>query len=213
MTRFLPLLLLAACASTPGAGPPVAAVAVREAHGLRVHFRRTGSGSGEHLARLEPDGGVLEQIVHSPDRGSVSALWLGAEGLLRCSFPHGGTGVLRADEAAASREVEYVFLSVRGVEISARLPAASPMRPVLTLHVRVDAKRLPAVLELPDHSEIAVTEQKSTALFPLPSEGGALRVGDFLLHLRDRDGKAFPFLIGIDCDGVPTATSGFLRNW
>ena len=79
--------------------------------------------------------------------------------------------------------------------------------------MRVDAERLPAVLELPDHSEIRIAEPEATVLFSLPSEGGVLRVGDSLLHLHDGDGKAFPFLIGIDRDGVPTATSGFLRNW
>ena len=213
MRAGLLLLLLAACTSTSGKAPPVAAVAVQEADGLRVHFRRAPVGAGGQLARLEASGGALEQVVHSPDRGSVSALWRGAGGVLRCSFPDGGVGTLRADEAAPSRDVEYVFLNVNGAEISARLPAASPMRPVLTLHVRVDAELLPAVLELPDHSEIAVDTPEATVLFPLPSDGGALREGDSLLRLRIREGKAFPFLIGVDRDGVPTATSGFLRNW
>ncbi|MGH7162131.1 MAG: hypothetical protein ACREID_01500, partial [Planctomycetota bacterium] len=78
------LILLTACAGLGEGGPRVEASAAREEGGLRVWFRRSEAGTSGHLPALAAEGGRLEELIYSPDRLSVSALWREPRGEVRC---------------------------------------------------------------------------------------------------------------------------------
>ncbi|MFQ5843756.1 MAG: hypothetical protein ACE5JG_02085 [Planctomycetota bacterium] len=214
MRRTAAFLLLAACATPPERGPPVDAAAVREGGALRVHFRRTRRGTGGHLAVLEADGGTLSEVVHSPDRLSVSVLWREPEGRLRCTYAYGGVGVQDAGDVSETRIARYVFLDAPGARVTMHLPVRCPMRPALDLRFRLDPSRLPAVLEVPGRAAHVLRRADDRFRLELPrDEAGALQAGDLLLVLRGADGEELSFLVGVDPDGVATAASGYLRRW
>jgi len=209
------LVFLAGCATGPEKGPPVAVTAARGADGIRVQFRRLGGqGAAEHAARLEADGGSLEQILHSPDRLTVSVLWRAPVGALQCSFPYGGVGRFRAGTNVETRAVEYVFYSGEGVEVTAQVPAGCMMQPLLCLHIQLAPDRVPGSLRMPGGRTIVLEREETDCRLALPRDGdGVLTGGDveFVLNTATEDGHRF--LIGIDPDGTPSAVSGFVRNW
>lgn len=197
-------ILLGACAS----GPPVRVQAALEGDAVRVAFRRTEPGSAGHLARLEADGGRLEEVVHSPDRLTVSVLWREAEGALRCSFAYGGEASYPAGGPASDEEVLYVFLDEAGARVTARLPGANPVRPALPLDVQLPPALLPALLD-----GRALREPRTRVLLPLPVDAdGALVEGDSVVVLETAGGGRRELLLGIDPDGTPTATTGYVRR-
>ena len=214
-SRVVLLVFLAGCVTGPEKGPPVAITAARDADGIRVRFRRLGGqGSAEHAARLDAEGGSLEQIVHSPDRLTVSVLWRAPAGALRCSFPYGGVGRFRAETPVASRAVDYVFFQGEGVEVTAQVPAGCLMQPFLTLHVRLAPARVPGSLRMPGGRTLALEREETDCRLALPRDrDGVLAGGDLEVLLHTADGDRHRFLVGIDPDGTPSAVSGFVRNW
>lgn len=215
LPRAVLLLFLAGCATGPEKGPPVAVTAARAEDGIRVQFRRLGGqGSAEHVARLVAEGGSVEQILHSPDRLTVSVLWRAPAGTLTCSFPYGGVGRFRADTDIDSRTVEYVFLLAEGVEVSARVPAGCTMQPFLALHIQLAPDRVPGSLRMPDGRTLPLERGETDCRLDLPRDGnGALAGGDVELVLNTAAEDGQRFLIGVDPDGTPSAISGFVRNW
>jgi hypothetical protein len=197
-------ILLGACV----AGPPVRVQAAREDGDLRVAFRRTEAGSAGHLARLEADGGRLEEVVHSPDRLTVSVLWREPQGELRCSFAYGGSASRAAGGEAPDETVEYVFLDAEGATVTARLPLGNPVRPALPLEVTLDPALLPALLD-----RTRLERPRTLVSFPLPVDAdGALVRGDSVVVIRTTGGGRREFLVGVDPDGTPTATTGYIRR-
>lgn len=213
--RVILLLLLAGCVTGPESGPPVAVGAAPDADGIRVQFRRLGGQVAvEHTARLDADGGSLGQVLHSPDRRTVSVLWLAPAGTLTCSFPYGGVGRFRAGTPVDGRSVEYVLYAADGVEVTAQVPAACPMQPSLCLHIQLSPDRVPGELVTPNGRHHALAGEWTDRWFALPRDGeGVLAAGDleFVLNTATEDGHRF--LIGVDPDGTPSAVSGFVRNW
>ena len=199
--RLALLLLVAACAQT---GRAVRVTAAREPGGVRVVFRRK-QGTEVHRPHLHASGGSLEERILSPDGLSVSVFWREPEGELRCAFPHGGFGIFSAGDPVDAREVEYVFLAAKGVRVTAVAPRAALLRPALELRVEIDKAHLPARLEPPGRD----LEQSVTVhTLVLHRESG-----DREFTLRTASGATFIFLVGVDPDGTPTATSGYVRNW
>jgi hypothetical protein len=182
--------------------------AAREDGALRIAFRRMEAGSAGHPARLEADGGRLEEVVHSPDRLTVSTLWREPLGELRCSFAYGGSASHPAGAEAPDETVEYVFLDEEGVQVTARLPLANPVRPVLPLEVTLAPALLPALLD-----RTRLDAPLSRVAFPLPLDpDGALLAGDSVVVIRTAGGGRREFLVGVDPDGTPTATTGYIRR-
>ena len=215
LPRVVLLFFLAGCATGPENGPPVAVTAARDADGIRVQFRRLGGqGSAEHVARLDADGGVLDQVLHSPDRRTVSVLWRAPVGALQCSFPYGGVGRFRAGTYVDSHAVEYVFFQGEGVEVTAQVPAGCPMQPFLSLHMRLAPDRVPGSLRMPGGRTVVLEREETDCQLALPRDrDGVLAGGDLELSLQTADGDRHRFLVGIDPDGTPSAVSGFVRNW
>ncbi len=187
--------------------------AVADGEDARVRFRRLTYGSAGHFARLQATGGVLAEVVHSPDRRSVSVLWRDRSGRLECRFAYGGYGEFDAEGVLDASRVEYVFLQVDGCSITAVVPRANPMRAILPLRVRVDVSLLPATLNAPGGISVSITEADQTFALALPAdEAGALIEGDFEVEILTSDGASFACLIGVDADGTPVAATGFVRD-
>jgi len=166
------------------------------------------------VARLEADGGTLDQILHSPDRLTVSVLWRAPVGTLECSFPYGGVGRFRAETTIDGHAVEYVFFQSEGVEVTAQVPAGCPMQPSLSLHIQLAPARVPADLRMPDGRTIVLEGEETVCRLDLARDSaGVLAGADVELVLRAADGDRQSFLVGVDPDGTPSAVSGFVRNW
>jgi hypothetical protein len=213
--RSLLLLLLAGCATGPESGPPVAVSAAPDGDAIRVQFRRLGGqGTAEHGAHLAAEGGSLSQVLHSPDRRTVSVFWQAPAGTLTCAFPYGGVGRFRAGTPVEGRTVEYVFYAAEGIEVTARVPAGCPMQPSICLHIQLSPDRVPGALVTPDGRHYALAGGRTDRWFALPRDSeGVLAAGDleFVLNTATDDGHRF--IIAIDPDGTPSAVSGFVRNW
>ncbi|MHC4133852.1 MAG: hypothetical protein ACYTDU_02510 [Planctomycetota bacterium] len=215
LPRVVLLSLLAGCATGRERGPPVAVSAARAAGGLRIRFRRLGGqGSAEHVARLDADGGQLDQVLHSPDRLTVSVLWREPAGTLRCAFPYGGVGRFRAGTHVDGRAVEYVFLKSEGIEVTAQVPAGCLVQPFLPLHARLAPDHLPGSMHLPGGRTVVLEREETSCRLALPRDrDGVLAGGDLELVLRTANGDQHLFLVGVDPDGTPSAVTGFVRNW
>lgn len=208
---FLTLILLAACASPPVDGGDVTVRATPDSGGLRVWFRLTGAGAVARRARLDATGGRLIQVTHSPDRRTASVLWLDREGELRCRFP-GGQARIRADAVPDPENTRYVFLKRESVQVSALVPRGCPMTPRVVLRVFVAPADLPARLAVPGGQEIRLAEPVSIYVLQLPrSKAGELRAGELKLRLHTSD-ASHTFLVGVDADGTPSATLGYVEK-
>jgi hypothetical protein len=205
--------LLGACVGTPEPEREVLVRAAAEGDALRVWFRYPYPNDTERRARLRADGGRLAQVTHSPDLRTVSALWLERSGELVCRFPRGAEARLGAGETGDTAVVEYVFLAQADARVSAEVARACTMTPRLILRIFVAPDDLPARLVLPDGGEVALTDPVSIHVLELErSPAGVLREGDVMLRLRTAAGT-HPFLVGVDPDGTPTATSGYVQKW
>ena len=215
LSRVVWLSLLVGCATGRESGPPVEVSAAPAADGLRIRFRRLGGqGSAGHVAQLEADGGQLDQVLHSPDRLTVSVRWRKPTGTLRCAFPYGGRGRFRAGTHVDTRVVEYVFLKREGIEVTAHVPAACLVQPFLPLHARLASDHLPGSMRLPDGRTVALEHEETSCRLVLPrDDDGVLAAGDLELVLRAANGDQHRFLVTIDPDGTPSAVTGFVRNW
>jgi hypothetical protein len=210
MARLMLLLLCSACTASVA----VRVSAAPEAGGLRVRFRRAEAGTGGHPAQLEADGGRLEQVLHSPDRLTVSVLWREPSGTLRCAFPYGGVGEFHSASPGEPGEVEYVLLEETDALVECRLPRACTMRPVLPLRILLGPSLLPAQLELAGEDRITISERDTSVAWEIPTDPeGTLVGGDHAFRLQTSDGSSWTFLLSVDPDGTPAATTGFIRNW
>lgn len=207
-------VLLAGCVTSPGRGPQVTVEAVREEGGIRVAFRRTEPGTMGNPAELVADAGRLAQVVHSPDRLTVSALWREPRGMLRCTFAYGGEAVFRADDPTSARAVHYVFLDEEGVRITCTVPSGRLPRPSLPLVVDLAEHHIPARLSLAGRVIGEISGAGESVLLRLPvDEEGALRGGDIECTVTTAGGRGFTFLLAVDSDGIPAAVSGYVSCW
>jgi len=194
---FLVALLAAACASTRLADAEVSAVPAEG--GLRVRFRRIEGADPDRPPELTADGGILDEIVVSPDLKAVSVRWREPRGRLACRFPYDGVSVFEAGGPVDPETVEYVFLEAEGARVTAALPRGCLLLPALPLRLDPAARLL-----LPDGTALP------GATVPLPRDRrGVLRPGDFPLILETEHGR-FELLIGIDADGTPAAVTGYV---
>lgn len=207
MHRLATLLLLGACASVD-----VRVAACRDGDGVRACFRRAREGTAGHLATLAADAGELTEVTHSPDRLSVSVHWKGARGKLRCTFPYGGTGEFIAGTEIESPLAHYVFLDEGGVRVWAHLPSVCPMRASVATTIELPVALLPASIAVEDGPAAELSGPRTPWTLTL-AEGGLLVERDLLCTIRCADGTVHRFLVGIDADGTPSATSGVVRNW
>jgi len=182
--------------------------------GVLVQFRRLRGGSGEWNARIRGEQGRVSEVVHSFDRLSVSARWEAPAGALTCVFAYGGKAAWNADAAADPRRVRYVFLDSDRWRVSADIPAGCPMRPYLDLIVELPAAALPARLAFPDEKTVTLVAPRTTVRWTLPLfEKGVLASGEFVLVLEGKNGRRQPIVVGLDRDGTPAASLGYLENW
>jgi len=198
------LLILAGCATTHPADAEVSAVPAEG--GIRVRFRRLKGADPDRTPVLRADGGVLDQIVFSPDLRAVSARWREPRGRLSCRFPYDGVAVFEEGGPVDPATVEYVFLEAGGARVTAALPRGCLLLPAVPL-------RLPPAtrLLLPNGIEIP-TGEDGTTMLPLPKDtSGVLRRGDLPLLLETAQGP-IEFLVGVDADGTPAAISGYVRS-
>jgi len=210
------LVALAACASTPGDFPDVETRAVAESGGLRVWFRCLEPPDGPRAAVLEAAGGRVREVVRSADRGTLSALWLGyaPDDVLACRFPNGAAARVGPDHPADAHDVDYTFVKREWGNVTARVPRGCPMKPILILRVFVEPGGLPGALRFPDGRTERLVDPVSVHVLALPRDrDGRLAAGEQELELRAADGRTAPFLVGVDRDGTPVATSGWVRNW
>ncbi len=196
-TAFLLASLVAACASARLADAEVSAAPAEG--GLRVRFRRIAGADPDRPPELEAEGGLLDEIVVSPDLRAVSARWREPRGKLMCRFPYDGVSVFEVGGPVDPVTVEYVFLEAEGARVTAALPRGCLLLPALPL--RIDP---PARLLLPDGTALP------GATVHLPKDGrGVLRAGDFPLIVETASGR-FELLLGIDIDGTPAAVTGYV---
>ncbi len=188
--------------------------AVAESGGLRVWFRCLKPIESPRSAVLEADNGTLREITLAPDGGAVSALWLKPRGELRCRFPNGGLGSIGHAFPGDAHDVDYTFVTRSWGNVTARVPRGCPMKPILILRVFVDPKYLPGELRLPGGKSAPLTDPVSVHVLDLPrDQAGRLRGGEQMLELRAKSERTAMFLVGVDADGTPTATSGYVQNW
>lgn len=198
------LLILAACASTHPADAEVSAAPAEG--GVRVRFRRLDGESADRPPELRAEGGLLEEVVFSPDLKAVSARWRRPKGRVTCRFPYDGVAVFEAEAPADPATVEYVFLEAEGARVTALLPRGCLLLPALPLRLPAAARLL-----LPNGIEIPAGED-GTVMLPLPRDtSGVLRRGDLPLLLETARGP-IEFLVGIDADGTPAAISGYVHS-
>jgi hypothetical protein len=196
------LLILAACTGARRADAEISAAPADG--GLRVRFRRLGGADPDKPPVLRADGGVLDEIVCSPDLKAVSARWRDPKGTLSCRFPYDGVAVFEEGRPAEPGTVAYVFLDSPGARVTAELPRGCLLLPALPL--RLDP---PARLLLPNGTPLPVSEIGEATLLLPRDDRGVLRQGDFPLVLETARGR-FEFLVGIDADGTPAAVSGYV---
>jgi len=104
-----------------------------------------------------------------------------------------------------------VFLDVDDASVTAVLPRGCLLVPALVLDVRLAEDRVPARLRLPDGAFVDLGE-RGLVVLPLPCDSrGVLRAGDLELTLTTARGD-LAFLVTVDADGTPAATSGYLRE-
>lgn len=207
---LLPALLVSAACATGAARGPVPEVSAAPAPGgVRVRFRRPGGADPDRPPELRAEGGVLDEIVVSPDLRTISARWSGPSGRLSCRFPYDGAATFEAGGPVDGTTVEYVFLEAEGVRVTGALPRGCLLLPALPLRLLIPKELEPARVVLPDGRSLPVGEDHD-ALLPLTrDERGVLRRGDLPMTLETARGP-LEFLVSIDDDGIPAATSGYV---
>lgn len=177
--------------------------------GVRVRFRRPGGPDPDRLPELRAEGGALDEIVVSPDLRTISARWREPSGRLSCRFPYDGAATFEAGGPVDGTTVEYVFLEADGVRVTGALPRGCLLLPTLPLRLQIPKELEPARVVLPDGRSLPVGEDHE-ALLPLTrDERGVLRRGDLPMTLETARGP-LEFLVSIDDDGTPAATSGYV---
>jgi len=203
-------VFVAAGCATPQV--PVAASAAHDGDGIRVQFRRLTRHAGGKLASLSVDAGRLEEIVHSPDGLTASALWKDASGAVRVRFPFGGEAELRAADASDETGSRYVFFEGGGAVVSATVPRACPVRPAIDLIIELADRTPKAQLVFPNGRTQEISERETVISFDFPIQQGRLMAGDLQLELRLFGANRYRFLVGIDGDGTPVAVSGHVQT-
>ena len=191
--------------------PPVEVMACEEADGIRVHFfLRDGEVSAADV-KFKADAGDLIEITRSQDLRRVSALWRDGDGLLTCTFPYGQVGEFNYTDEVLEHKFLYVFHQGTNAIVTALVPRGSPVRPRLLLTIDVKKDALPATMQWEGREVRDLTRERSLILVELPrSEKGVLKTGDWKVTLKTAKDKD-TFLIGLDPDGTPTASSGFVK--
>jgi len=206
------LLVAAACAGTSEPErPDVAVTAADDVDGVRILFELQEGDVTAHDVKVEAESGEVRDVCRSHDLRRVSVLWTNVEGEITCRFPYGQTGTWSSSGGAKlDDEFLYVFHESERGRVSARVPRGAPVRPALLLHVEIPAKELPATLQWAGREARRLVRPSSFLAVPLPASGGVLATGDWSVALKTKSGET-SFLIGVDPDGTPTATSGFVR--
>jgi len=208
---LLAVSLLSACASTEPERPDVSVTAAEDAEGTRVVFQLEKGNVTAHDFHLEVDNGELRDICRSPDLRRVSVLWSREEGTLRCKFPYGQTGEWTSDGDVLNDQFEYVFLDSKLGRVTSRVPRGATMRPRLLLHVEVPKAELPARLVFFGRDPRELVRESSMIVVALPAnEKGVLETGEWKVEMTTKAGST-EFLIGVDPDGTPAATNGYVR--
>lgn len=209
----LAVLLLPCCSSTPEDDrPEVAVTAVEETEGVRVLFDLRKGDVTAHEVKIEVENGEIRDLCRSSDLRRVSVLWIDDEGKITATFPYGQTGVWESGGTMLSDEFLYVFHESENGRVTTRIPRGAPVRPRLLLHVEVPKKSLPARLQWPGRVARDLVKESSLIGVALPiSERGVLEAGAWKLTLTTKTGTS-EFVLGVDKDGTPTATTGYVRR-
>jgi len=209
----LAFLALLGCSSTEEqVRPDVAVTAVEDAEGIRILFDLQKGEISPHDVKIEFESGEIRDVCRSPDLRRVSVLWQNDEGKITATFPYGQTGEWESGGAMLSDEFLYVFLDAPLGRVTTRVPRGAPMRPRLLLHVELPKKSLPAQLQWPGRVARDLVKESSFIAVALPiSDRGVLEAGAWKLKLTTKSGDA-EFVLGVDRDGTPSATSGYVRR-
>jgi len=202
------------CVSTGPVSPDVVVSAAREAAGVRVCFSFTGDREMDRPPKLSASGGSLREIAIAPDLRAVSALWVAPRGRLRCLFAPASAAEIGPEVNAAPGGVDYVFLDEPGLRVTAQLATGCLLRPAIELQVDLDPGLAPARLEMPGGAVRRLGRGASRVRVVLGMDRRrVLNAEDARFTVVDASGGLHPFLIGVDLDGTPTATVGYVRNW
>jgi len=164
--------------------------------------------------KLTASGGTLREIAIAPDLRAVSALWLAPRGRLRCLFAPASAAEVGPDVKTAPGGVDYVFFEEPGLRVTAQLATGCLLRPAIDLQVDLDPGLAPARLEMPGGAVRKLGAGASRVRVALGiNRRRVLRAEDARFTVVDASGGRHPFLLGVDDDGTPTATVGYVRNW
>jgi hypothetical protein len=166
----------------------------------------------DHDIRITVEGGTHRDFVRSPDLKSCSVLWENPNGKLTCRFPYGQSAEFDADGEVLTDRFIYSFLNGPGCTVTTRLGRGAPMVPRLLLNVALEREHLPATLQWDGRELHNLSKKSSVILVELPrSKKNVLEQGDWNVTLKTKKGS-WKFLIGVDPDGTPAASSGFIRR-
>jgi hypothetical protein len=182
--------------------------------GLWVRFRVPTGGTSELLPRVEATGGSVAEVVISPDRRTVAALWRDPAGVLRCRYPSGAVGQWWAGDRPARGAVDYVFFEDGTVSVTGSLPRGCTMLPAIELRIAIAAPHLPGTVQLPGGVIVPLRRSPAIVRLVLPrTSRGRLEQGDLHVAVETAGGERRDLLVAVDPDGTPAATSGYAANW
>jgi len=208
------LLLVAACASSDvPERPDLEVTAYQEIGGKRIQYRLREGQVSDADVTVSAEHGELRDQIRSSNLRNVSVFWKDGDGLLKCKFPFGQEAEFDWIEGVPLSDVfAYTFFARSDISVTTRIGRGAPMVPRLLVRVTIPQKELPAELQWEGREAHHLVKESSLLLLELPrDEKNVLRTGDWNVALRTKTVTA-NFLIGIDPDGTPTASSGFVRR-
>ena len=212
-TALLFPLLLAACSSTPedDSRDGADATACEETDGVRIHFFLTEGEPSKGPLRWNKSAGSLVEITRSPDLRHASVLWSDGHDGLTCTFPRGQKCRFQWDDPVLEDRFLYVFHQGDHAMVTAELPRGCPIRPRLLFTIDLEPGAFPAEFQWSGRAPRKLTRARNLILVELPrGKGNVLKAGEWKVELRTPKGNE-NFLVGVDPDGTPTATSGHVR--
>ncbi len=210
------VLLVAACASDDYKieMPDVTVKAAEESAGTRVTFHLRKGEISDKPIKLEAEFGDMRDFVRSNDLRTCSVLWMDGGDLLHCTYPYGQQAEFSAEEGELLKDhFLYTFLMAQGVSVSSRIARGAPILPRLIIRIELDEKNRPATLQWEGRDARHLTKKISRLALELPRDRktNVLQTGDWRLTLTTPTQK-LSFLIGVDPDGTPTASSGSITR-
>lgn len=205
--------LLTGCALfAPEEEDPVEVTAAEEAEGIRVHFFLREADVSDKKVEITADAGQVIDYVRSNDLRHVSVLWKDPDRTIRAKFPYGEEGEFTSGDEVLEHQFAYLFHQGKHSSVTAMLARGAPIMSRLMLTVDIDKEALPATFQWEGRKVRKLVRERSFLIIEFPaSKDRVLETGDWTVTLTTKHEKE-QFRIGLDSDGVPTATTGHVRR-